>query len=443
MKNNNFIIVSIILFFIFLVFGANFWSAIGVAISFYYLIKVIDDMGAKIPIIDLMTAMAALQWIVGPFIEYHNDVTHYKYHMYIDEESYMSFIVPAVILFRLGSTLFKDRINLEELGERVNGLLINYPRLPYILIGAGFIMPYIGLFMPPALGFVFFLLSNMKYIGAIYLIFSQRPDRWIIFVTTMAFTALASLTAGMFHDLLLWAVLTFTFISRELKLSFNRKLIFAIVGIFFAITIQSVKAQYREQVWGGYQGNKLALFTAMAIQQWSSGTIFTPTSETTMNVRLNQGWIISAIMYHVPAEEPFANGSTITDAITSSLLPRFLAPNKKKAGGQENFEKFTGLDLGSGTSMGISLAGEGWANYGYWGGLTFMFFWGLFISWFWRKLILLSDSYPTLLIWSPILFLQVVKAETEFVVVLNHLLKSAVLIFALLWFIKRQWGIRV
>lgn len=400
-------------------------------------------MGEKIPIIDLMTAMAALQWIVGPYIEYHNTITHYKYHMYIAEESYMAFIVPAVILFRLGSIVFKDRISLEELGERVNQLLIDNPRLPYILIGAGFIMPYIGVFMPAALGFVFFLLSNIKYIGVIYLIFSQRSDRWIIFAATMTLTAIASLAAGMFHDLLLWAILTFTFVTKELKLSFNTKLLYAVAGIFFAITIQSVKAQYREQVWNGYQGNKLTLFTSMAIQQWSSGSIFTPTSETTMNVRLNQGWIISAIMYNVPVHEPFANGSTITDAITSSLLPRFLAPNKKKAGGQENFEKFTGLDLSSGTSMGISLAGEGWANYGYWGGLTFMFFWGLFVSWFWRKLVLLSDSYPTLLIWSPILFLQVVKAETEFVVVLNHLVKAFIIVWGLLWFIKKQWGIRI
>ncbi len=444
MNNQRNLVLSFICFLLFLVLGSYFWTAIGMGISLYYFMKVIDDMGERIPIVDLMTAMAALQWIVGPFIDYHNETTHYKYHMYVSEETYMNFVVPAVILFRVGTIIYKDRINLEELAQRVNKLLTSHPRLPYFLITIGLLIPYLSPLLPASLKFIFFLLSNTKYIGAIYLIFSKRSDRWLIFSATMAFTALASLAAGMFHDLLLWAMLTFTFVSRELKLSFSSKLLYALAGIFLAITIQSVKAQYRDMVWyKGYGGNKLVLFLNLASTQWASGTIFTPTSETDMNVRLNQGWIISAIMNHVPEKQPYVNGSTISEGIESSLLPRFLSPGKKRAGGQENFRKFTGLDLGENTSMGISLVGEGWANYGYWGGLLFMFLWGLFISWFWSKLINLSGTFPTLLVWSPILFLQVVKAETEFVVVLNHLIKSTMLIFGLLWFIRQQWGIRI
>ncbi len=443
MDNQKFILPSIICFLLFFITGNLFWTSIGLGVTLFFFLSVINNMGEKIPIIDLMTAMAALQWIVGPYIDYHNGTTHYKYHMYVTEDVYMSFIVPAVILFRVGTNLYKDRINLDELEKRSHLLLEDYPKIPYILVIGGLIIPYISSFVPASLRFVFFILSNVKYIGAIYLMFSPRNDKWIIFGITMAFTAAASLAGGMFHDLLLWAMLTFTFIARELQIKLQSKIIFAIIGIFLAITIQTVKAQYRAKVWNGYQGNKLALFTGMALDQWASGTIFNPSNEDDINVRLNQGWIISAIMNHVPEHEPFADGETITDAISASLLPRFLAPNKKKAGGQENFEKFTGLKLNQGTSMGISLAGEGWANYGYWGGLLFMFCWGVFISWFWSKLINLSDNFPTLLIWSPILFLQVVKAETEFVVVLNHLFKASILIFGLLWFVKKQWGVRI
>jgi hypothetical protein len=365
--------------------------------------------------------------------------------MYVDEATYMSFVVPAVLLFRLGTYIYKDKVSLNDIGERVKVLLMNYPRLPYVLIVLGLLMPYFSNFLPASLGFVFFILSNIKYIGIIYLIFSDRDNKWPIFIGMMTFTAIASIAAGMFHDLLLWAMLTFTFVSRELRLSFFRKILFAVIGVFLAITIQSVKMQYREIVWKQhYQGNKLGLFIGLASAQWQSGSIFTPSSESDMNVRLNQGWIISAIMNNVPQNIPFASGSTIKEGIVSSLLPRFLAPNKKKAGGQENFEIYTGLPLGRNTSMGISLIGEGWANYGYWGGLLFMFLWGLFISWFWHKLINLSNSYyPTLMVWSPILFLQVVKAETEFVVVLNHLIKASMLVFGLLWFIRKQWGVRV
>ena len=38
------------------------------------------------------------------------------------------------------------------------------------------------------------------------------------------------------------------------------------------------------------------------------------------------------------------------------------------AGGRENFRKFTGLNISDGTSMGISIAGEGYANFGWAGG---------------------------------------------------------------------------
>ncbi|MCU4165559.1 hypothetical protein [Carboxylicivirga caseinilyticus] len=438
------IILSAFLALILLVNGAYLWTAIGLGLALFYTLKVIDRMGQRIPIVDLMTAMAALQWIVGPAIDYYNEAYHYKYHMYVEEMVYMSFVVPAIIVFRIGTLMFKDHSSLEDIGNRVSILLGDYPKLPYYFIVIGLLIPYFSGFLPASLSFVFFLLANIKYIGVIYLLFSGKPNRWPIFWATMAFTAVVSIAAGMFHDLLLWAMLSFTFVARELKLTFINKLGVAVLGIFFAVTIQSVKAQYREMVWKqGYSGNKVALFLGLATSQWSDGSILTPSTEEDMNVRLNQGWIISAVMKNTNEKESFAGGATIWEGIESSLLPRFLAPNKKKAGGREHFRLFTGLEIDDNTSMGISIVGEGYANYGYWGGIFFMFFWGVFISWFWKKLEDWSSFYPTLLIWSPILFLQVVKAETEFAVVLNHLIKASVLVFGLLWFIKRQWGIRI
>ncbi|MBN2167259.1 MAG: hypothetical protein JW717_13365 [Marinilabiliaceae bacterium] len=437
-------IISGLLALLMTISGINLMSSIGIAVALFFTLRVIDGMGQRIPIIDLMTAIASLQWIVGPFIDYHNQSYHYKYHMYVDENVYMSFIVPAIIAFGIGTSIFKDHSGLEEMGQRVNKLLEDYPKLPYIFIIGGLIIPYLSVFIPSSLGFAFFLLSNTKYIGVIYLLFSGKPNRWLIFWAMMGFTAIISIAAGMFHDLLLWAMLSFTFVARELHLSFVKKLATALIGVTLAITIQSVKGQYREMVWEkGYSGNKVALFLGLATQQWQNGSIVTPTSDVNMNARLNQGWIISAIMKNVPERTPFAGGSTITNGIQSSFLPRIIAPNKSKAGGRENFRKYTGLEIGDNTSMGISIVGESYANFGVYGGIIFMFSWGVFIAWFWKKLFNWSNKYPTLLIWSPILFLQVVKAETEFAVVLNHLIKASVLVFGLLWIIKKQWGIRI
>lgn len=442
MNQKSIILFSVIIWIILTINGLYFWSAIGLSFTFYFTIRVIQQMGESIPIPNLMAAIASLQWILGPFIDYHNETTHYKYKMYVDEETYMSYIVPAILLFKLGLSIFPVKANLDELGKRVQQLLTNHPRLPFVLIISGFLLPYLSGLLPAALGFVFYLLGNLKYIGVIYLLFSSNPNRWIVFWGTMAFTAIVSIGFGMFHDLLLWAMLTFTFVAYELKLSQLSKLAIAIIGIFVAITIQSVKSEYRGIVWSGaYTGNKTLLFINLAVEGWRTGSIVNPSSDVDMNVRLNQGWIISSIMNNIPEKEPFANGTSITESLIASLVPRILVPDKKTAGGRENFRKFTGLHISEGTSMGISLAGEGYANFGKSGGMIFLFVWGVLVGWFWQKLVNLRHVYPTLLIWSPIIFLQVIKAETEFAVVLNHMLKASILVFMVIIIIRKHWKI--
>ena len=162
-----------------------------------------------------------------------------------------------------------------------------------------------------------------------------------------------------------------------------------------------------------------------------------------MNVRLNQGWIISAIIRNVPLREPYADGETIVEAFRASLIPRFLDPAKKMAGGQENFERFTGLPLAENTSMGTSIIGEAYANFGKQGMWIFMFLWGLFMSWGYGRLIKYGNVHPIIHVFIPLIFLQVIKAETETYVVLNAFVKAIILVFLFLWGARRflKWRV--
>ncbi len=216
-KQKYWLLIIPILLFIYTFLDIYLWSAVGITISGYFILRLINNMGDNIPVIDLMTSLAAIQWIVSPFIDYHNGITHYKYHMYIPEEQYMSFIVPAVIAFWTGTLFFKDYSNLETIKLKVGSLVMNYPKLPYVLIVAGLLIPFINPFIPTSLRFVFFLLSNIKYIGIIYLLFSGHSNRWQIFWGTMIFTTSASIASGMFHDLLLWSMLIFnSYLTKEI-----------------------------------------------------------------------------------------------------------------------------------------------------------------------------------------------------------------------------------
>ena len=63
-------IISTLLTLLIWVSGQLFWTSVGLGFALFIFLKLMMDMGKKIPVIELMTTLAALQWIVGPFIEY-------------------------------------------------------------------------------------------------------------------------------------------------------------------------------------------------------------------------------------------------------------------------------------------------------------------------------------------------------------------------------------
>src|SRR5690606_38855561 len=148
--------------------------------------------------------------------------------------------------------------------------------------------------------------------------------------------------------------------------------------------IQSVKYEFRNTIADGTLAGRTPtelFFDLIKDRITRLDEIFSDEAAmSVLNVRLNQGWIISAIIKNVPENEPFADGETILEAFRATLIPRFLDPEKKKAGGQENFTRFTGLMLHGTTSMGTSIIGEAYANFGTVGSWVFMFFWGMFLS---------------------------------------------------------------
>jgi hypothetical protein len=162
-----------------------------------------------------------------------------------------------------------------------------------------------------------------------------------------------------------------------------------------------------------------------------------------MVTRINQGWIIARIMSWTPSREPFAEGETIKEAVKATLLPRFLAPNKVIAGGRTYFTRFTGKDISEDTSMGLSLLGEAYANYAIFGGSLFMFIIGLFYNFFVFQIYKIANKHPTIIFFIPLIFLQVVKAETDFSVILNHLIKASIAVWMIYFAVRRFFHIKL
>nr|WP_321246920.1 hypothetical protein [uncultured Psychroserpens sp.] len=409
------------------------WSSVGIVIVLFVAILFFKRLGNAIPILEFMLILAGLQWIIGPLIDYSSDYHHFKYYMYVEKENYMSYVVPAYCLYTLfvlyGLNKMKNiSVDIDALG--------NYSKYGIILLVLGILFGFLKSVVPMSLAFVFFLLSSFKFVGGLILLFSKIKWHRYLFFGVIFFLLIQALRSALFHDFLIWSTFFYMFWAFKNKTKLKLNILIIAIGFSLGTIIQVVKSDYRDLIWEGYNGNYTSLFLEVLNKRISGGLADNTEQQSELNVRLNQGWIISAIMEYTPRVQPHANGETVKDAVFASVLPRFLNPNKKMAGGVENFKKYTGLTLDDNTSMGMSLVGEAYANYGRLGGVFFLMIWGLFLGVFWIFLIKKVNKNVIILFFLPLIFYQVVKAETELVVVLNHLIKSTVLVFGFLWLSK-------
>lgn len=410
----------------------DIWSFIGIASVIFVAYQFTKQLGVSLPILELMLLIAGLQWIIGPLIEYAAPTVHYKYYMYVDQVVYMAYVVPAYLLFVIIILVgLKRMVQLNIALEQ----LVYFSKFGLSLFFIGIVYDLFSGFLG-FLGFLGYIISNFKFVGAIILYFSKNKRVRRLFYIAILFLLYRSLSNAMFHDFVLWSAFFYMFWAFQFKPSvFTKLTTFAVAGIFL-ISLQTIKAAYRSEVWAGNKGNKIELFVGLMYDALlgDGSTLDAEENNVDNNVRLNQGWIISAILDEIPKKTNYFGGSTIVDALSASLLPRFLDPDKAKAGGQENFRKFTGLQISDGTSMGISIIGEGYGNYGKIGGIFFMGFWALFVLLVWKYLLKQASKNILLVAFLPLIFLQVIKAETELVVVLNHLVKSGIVVLLFLRF---------
>lgn len=432
-----------VLLFCYLLLVAEYylWSAIGVTFSVALFINFLNQLGKKMPIRELIVLIAAAQWIVGAKLSYLAGKVHYRYYMYVDEETYMSYVVPATLLFAVGLFFFKVNNQLSRIEELFTKNHATLKVHAISLLSLGILSTLVSKAIAiPALAFFLFLLSLLTYVGIIYFFYLFPSKKWLIFFSALAYFFVSSLSIGMFHDLLLIGVF-FSFFIIDRKTSLLKKVIFFSLSFFLAYMIQVVKGDFRKQLWDSDQAiSPTTVFYNLVVDEFFPSTTSYSRSNSGLNeeeesadanTRLNQGWIISRVMSNIPSYRPYLGGSTISEALEASFIPRFLSPNKKGANSAlENFNEITGLQLQEGTSMGLSLVGEFYANYGRIGGMVALFIYGfilsLIIQLFFNRF---ADGSPIALIFLIVLFYQVVKAETDFIKVINHLVKSFVVVY--------------
>jgi hypothetical protein len=428
---------------IILTWGDLSWlSIIALAITLHQFLLLFYSFGSAIPIRYIAGSFMCMQMLLGPVLAYNglDAFQRLEYQMKIPELEYLSYAIPAVTLFILGLHISAGKLKGEILNEQEIGRFVNNSgNLPYIFIFIGFFSSVIAGYFGSELAFVFYLLGGFKFIGTFMLLLGTRKVKTWVLILVFGSIISSSLSSAMFHDLLTWLIMLAAVLAIKFKPGITVKAIVATSFILLALIIQLVKKDYRETISAGTGGGAgFSTFQKAAEKDEESQGLFNKTKLAKSNIRINQGYIITNIMYTVPAKVPFENGAELMRIVQSAVLPRIIAPNKLNAGDRDIFMKYTGLALQRGTSMGLSSMGDAYINFGTFGGCIFMFFLGLLFSEVLNGFQKYSRYYPFLLLFTPLVFYYPIRPDCELQTSLGHLVKSCFLIYMLILFWKKD-----
>ncbi len=425
-----------------LILQGQLLPALSVGVFAFCFFWYIEALGRELAIVPVVAVIASAQWLFGPYLAYTFDLVTLKYFMYVEASTYFSFALPCIVALVTGLYALAPTIMLDDVRRKI----LTARRIPdktvYLIFAAGFVSDYVAGFAPSALSFAFFLVSQAKFIAIAYMLILRVRWRW--WAIALAFLSLttSSLESGLFHTVLLWSALVLSFVTYEFRLSRSVKIVIMLIMSVAVMQLQATKSQYREAIYSGERSAGVGTFTDVFFDRETFAALLSGEDLLgNVNARLNQGWIISAIMNHVPQAVPHENGRTVIGAVRDSLVPRFLS-GKREVIMSDAFMNYTGLNVGRNTTFGISVIGEAWVNFGHWG-ILFMLLFGMFYGGILRGMVWYSRQYPTFVLWAPLIFLQAIKAETELVVVMNHIVKSGIFLLLAYYFSYRIMKVRI
>ena len=406
----------------------GFLILVMLGVTVYEFVKRIDQ---GLPLMQVAALLSVLQWTAGPWLTYNIDLSYSTYGMRVASDTYFMYAIPGTAAFVVGLLAV-------GVSPRQRGLLRKVDRANFVQVGM--ILAMLGfagglgakLLSGGSLAFVCYLISQLRYVAALYFIFSRHPLRWLFAGLSVLPLLTGTAETGMFHDLLLWVGILMCYVYALKPRKIWVTLLVVMGGLVMVFTVQGIKRSYRDKVWNNEKGSLVDEVKGF----WEDPRALYG-EETLANaiIRINQGWIIASIMGNVPSSEPYAMGDTVGDAVTAALVPRMIAEDKVTAGGQVNFRRFTGLPIADTTSMGLSLLGESYANVGPETGVFLMLLFGALMSLSCGFCLLWSVKHPTFYFWIPVIFCQTIKAETDLVTVLNHITKGSIVVFGMYWLI--------
>ena len=415
-------------------------SYLAILITLHQFFLLFYSIGYMIPVRYLAGSLMCLQMLLGPTLAY-NGLDHYQRpesQMQIPEFDYLSYAIPAMLCFIAGLHVTAGNLKGEFVNEeKIKQYVSENETLPYYFVGFGFLASFVAPFFGAELGFVFVLLSGLKFIGVFLIILGNKHLKPGFLALVYGSILISSLRAAMFHDLIIWIIFLGTVFAIKYKPGINVKAMFVTGFLLAALVVQQLKTDYRQATWKQGEKGGLEAFSNSYDESKEQGK-FSLASIAQSNIRINQGYIVTNIMQTVPYKVPYEDGAEMMEIIKAAILPRILAPDKLRAGDRTIFMKYSGMVLLPGTSMALSSLGDAYVNFGTLGGVIFMFFYGLLFSEILNAFYRQSFKYPVLILFIPLVFYYPIRPDCELQTIMGHLVKSCFLIYVMVeaWKVK-------
>lgn len=450
-----FAIILVIIFVLSLI--TDWYRPLVVLLMAIILVSALDKLGKGIVMRELMALHFSFVCLLMPLMGYiyyteKNSLARlWQRYMFISEEAYFSFALPGTAAFILTlcwpltnpSTSDNDN-SLRSIIAKAKSVLNKTPYVGVILMSAGVLVFSIAGLLPDEVKFAFLLFYFSAFAGFLYVYFQPNFKMKNLILFGFAIFILGqALVSGMFTIVAYMGITLFSFFFFGRKASFVKKVIVFVSALLLLFVIQSVKLNYRRATWNNdYAGNKAVLFGELIVERFS--TLKDANLEEVMfpiYYRANQGFNVALVMNRIPKFQEYDMGANLGKVLISSFVPRVFWPDKPEAGGRGNMRYYTGIVI-EGWSTNIGPLGEAYGSFGINGGIIFMLALGLFVRWCYLLIFKISNKYPLVIFWLPVIFYQVTySAESDTLQIVNSLTKSAFFVWLLYRIQPKLFGI--
>lgn len=437
----------------------NMHSLISIALLSLVIFSILFKMGKGIVMLEAISLFYIFTCLVMPvvgykFYSYENLMARlFKRYMQVPEETYFHYALPALILFTIILTFPLSNKKYEDSGDflfehlnRIKAYLKKYPNVGATIMVVGSLELLFGGIFPGGLRFFFDLFFFSSFAGLLMVYYGEnyKYKTFLIpvFVLLVLFKALES---SMFTVVAYMSLSLASFFLIGNNTGIVKKVGFFLFGIFFLLVLQNSKVAYRKAA--RISGNKevqVATFVDIVQKQFFISENFFQVKEFyPLFIRFNQGFNVSTVMKRIPTVQDFDGGDMVRKSILASVTPRFLWPDKPKAGGHFNMQYYAGTTIVYGTySTNVGPLGEAYGAFGVLGGIATICVLALYIRFVYFRVWRISMKYPIMILWLPVIFYQATySAENDILQILNSTIKTSLFIWLVSKIQPRWFGI--